>query len=52
MITNLLLLILKKKLNFLIYVLQSNVYYQKSYQKICYFLLKNVLVMSKYQTRT
>ena len=48
MITNLLLLILKKKLNFLIYVLQSNVHYQRtiiSYQKICYLLLKNVFPM-------
>ena len=39
------LLILEKKLNFLIYFLQSNIDYQRiivSYQKISSFLLKNV----------
>ena len=41
-----LLLILKKKPNFSIHLLQSNVHYQiiiVSYQKVCYFLLKNIL---------
>ena len=45
----------RQKLNFLIHFLQNNLHYQRiivSYQKICCFLLKNVQLMSKYQTRT